>query len=463
MTRSVLFLVFMVSIVFAFTGCGDGEQKADEANTGPQAVAVERGSLLLAVESTGRVVPALDVDITSMAGGEVVKVTCDVSDKVKEGDLLLEINPVYEERTFRKAEASVDAAKAKVARSTLDLEMAKILKQLDIKQAKAELSMAQAEEEDAKAKANRTAALYKEKRVSQEENETAQLTYRLKRSAAEKAAIRLERVQAETRELELKAEDVKLAKTALVSEEQEFEKASQRMKDTKVFAPMAGTVSARIVQPGQIISSAMNNVGGGTNLMTISDLSHLFIVASVDESDIGKVVQGCDVTITVDAYPDVKFEGKVVRIATKGENTSNVVTFEVKIEVTGKNRSMLKPEMTANVSIIVARRENVLCLPSDAVRRRRSKTYVIMAPPESVKAASKTNTSTEGKKRPDQRPVEVGVDDGKRIEIISGLAEGDKVLMPDAKSGQWARRSGDSAGRMGQRMMMQGMRGGGRR
>jgi HlyD family secretion protein len=196
------------------------------------------------------------------------------------------------------------------------------------------------------------------------------------------------------------------------------------------------------VQIGQIISSGISNVGGGTRVMVISDIIRLFVLASVDESDIGKVEVEQKVIITADAFPGRGFLGKVERIAAKGIEISNVVTFEVKIEVLGKDRSLLKPGMTANVEIIVAEKEKVLLVPSEAVLRKKR---------EHVVRVMKDDGSVE------ERFVQTGISDGVVTEIISGLIQGEIVAYRrgEARS-RWrtdrSRRSLTSG--RGMRMMM---------
>jgi len=210
-------------------------------------------------------------------------------------------------------------------------------------------------------------------------------------------------------------------------------------------------LAARTVQIGQIIASGVSNVGGGTTILTISDLSHIFVLASVDESDIGKVQVGQPAMITADAYPSVTFMGKVVRIATRGVNTTNVVTFEVKIEVTSENKQMLKPEMTTNIEIVAARKEDVPLIPADAISRRMGKETVLVM-------------KDDGTSEP--RPVQIGINDGFRAEVLSGLEEGETVVIrkSDMES-RWrgGMRGGPPAG--GRIMMMGGgpKGGGGRR
>jgi HlyD family secretion protein len=133
----------------------------------------------------------------------------------------------------------------------------------------------------------------------------------------------------------------------------------------------------------------------------------------VDESDIGSVQVGQTVDITADAFPGTHFDGKVVRIATQGVNTSNVVTFEVKIEVVSKNRDLLKPQMTANVQIIEQTRSNAVQVPMMSIIRKLEGTFVTVVKPDN---------STE------ERAVTLGINDGENQEITSGLT-GDELIL----------------------------------
>jgi HlyD family secretion protein len=163
---------------------------------------------------------------------------------------------------------------------------------------------------------------------------------------------------------------------------------------------------------GTVIASALSNVSGGTTVMTLSDVSRLFIMATVDESDIGGVQVGQDVSITADAFPGKHFEGKVVRIAITGVTASNVVTFEVKIEVTSDNKELLKPQMTADTQIIEASKQNVVLAPMLAVVTQHHNTFVTVQKPDGTT---------------EDRDVVTGINDGDNIEIVSGLNVGDQV------------------------------------
>jgi HlyD family secretion protein len=209
-------------------------------------------------------------------------------------------------------------------------------------------------------------------------------------------------------------------------------------------------VSARTVQIGQIIASGINNVGGGTAMLTISDLSHIFVLASVDESDIGGVELDQKVLITADAFPGKRFFGKVVRIAAKGVNVSNVVTFEVRVEVMSDDKALLKPEMTANVEIVVAEKEDVLTLPTRAVVRKAGKTFVALK-------------QADGSIKEDV-PVTIGLSSGNDVEVQDGVQENDSVVFK--KNDSDSRWKAQTQGARPPMMMMgtpPGLRGGGRR
>jgi HlyD family secretion protein len=185
---------------------------------------------------------------------------------------------------------------------------------------------------------------------------------------------------------------------------------------------MDGTITASSVQIGQIISSGISNVGGGTTALIVSDLSRIFALAAVDESDIGQVLVGQSVKVTVDAYPGKRFDGSVVRISPRGVNVSNVVTFEVKVEVTASEKGLLRPEMTANVEVLVAEKPDALLAPADAIVRKGGKATV------SVKKADGATES---------REVRTGISDGRRTEILSGLSAGETVVVTNGGDSKW--------------------------
>ncbi|MEE8552512.1 MAG: efflux RND transporter periplasmic adaptor subunit [Desulfobacterales bacterium] len=384
---------------------------------------VEKGPIRFTVPSTGRVVSNLDVEIKCKASGEVIKLLFDISDQVKKGDLLVELDPVDEQRKVKQGKIALTSSQARLKQSKVELQIAKKGLAIERKSVESVLKSAKASAIDARAKAERRKHLFEKKLTSQESKESMEIAAIQAEVDLENAKIRMEELALKEKELEINRQNVRLAEAQVETDIINLSLAEQRLQDTKVFSPIDGVVSERNVQTGQIISSGISNVGGGTVAMVISDLSRMFIIASVDESDIGKVELSQNVIITADAFLGKRFSGKIERIGTKGVNVSNVVTFEVKIELIGANKSLLKPEMTTNIEIIVAEKEEALLVPSEAVLNKDDQDFVrVMIDNGSVK----------------ERPVQVGISDGVLTEITGGLNKGDLVVYrPEEAKSRW--------------------------
>ncbi len=412
----------------------------------PEPTAVAKGDIFQAVACSGRVTASLDSDIRSKAGGVVLKLPFDVSDTVKQGDLLVEIDPIDSQRAVQKAQAAVDGSVAKLAEAKQNVLVAEQNLVVARLQSQATLEAATAKAEDARTRYQSRKELADQKLLAPEDVLTFKTAASQAQADLNTAQAAVEAVKVQELSLELKRREVDLAQSDLDSDKVVLADNEQRLKETKVVAPFDGVVSSRTVQIGQTISSATTNVSGGTALMTLAVLSPLWIAATVDESDIGKVKEGQTVNITADAFPRAKFTGKVIRIATKGVNTSNVVTFEVRIEVTSENKRLLKPEMTTNVQIVAAEKHGVLAVPMQAVTRKQGNSYTV-----TVKKADGTT---------DERPVQVGLNDGEKMEITSGLTEGETVMVrKDDTASKW--KPGGQGNRPGGAMMGGPMPGGG--
>ena len=409
---------------------------------------VSRGNIFQAVSTTGRLVSNLDVDIKCKASGQITELPFDISQQVTKDALLVQVDPVDEKRSVRQAEAGVAQSAAKLAQARQALVVAEASLGIARQKADTQLKSAKYAATEARSKAARRKELFEQKLVSPEEFQAAETQAVQADSLLDTARIAVDDLKTQELALETKRQDVKLSEAEVQSDEIVLENARQRLSDTKVVAPMNGVVAALNVQKGQIISSGITNVGGGTTIMTLSDLSRIFVLASMDESDIGKVGLGQRVLITADAQPGRRFRGEVVRIATRGVNVSNVVTFEVKIEITSENKSLLKPEMTANVQIVAAEKQDVLVVPAQAVTRREGKVYA------TVKEGEKTS----------EVAVQTGLSDGEKVEIVAGLNEGQTVAVrKEEQPSRWREGGGQRpGGGMGGGPLGGGM-GGGRR
>lgn len=380
---------------------------------------VTRGPLTESVQCTGRVVSNQDVDIKCKASGQVVNLPFDVSDVVTKGELLMELDPVDQQRSVQQSEAAVAASSARVAQAKANLAAAESDLEATAARNEANIGSAEARVDDARAKARRERELLAVKQTSVEEAETAQTTLRQAEAELHSAQAQRKATEAAAANVEARRQDVISAEAQAQSDNVALALAQQRLGETKVYAPIDGVVSSRLVQPGMIIASGINNVGGGTTIMTVSDVSRIFVLASVDESDIGRVQVGQHAKVTADSFPGKEFTGEVIRVAAKGVNVSNVVTFEVKIEITSENKGLLKLEMTTNVEIVVSSRESTLMVPMRAIVRKEGQPYL---------------KRQRGEKDIEEIHVETGISNGALIEVSGGVEEGDVIVLPPVGS-----------------------------
>ena len=177
-------------------------------------------------------------------------------------------------------------------------------------------------------------------------------------------------------------------------------------KPAPLLAPLDGMIIARKVEPGQTVTAT-------DAVLVLAD--RLIVKAQVDETDIGQIKSGQAAEIVLDAYADVTVPARVDHIAYEAETVNNVTVYEV--DVLPENvPDFMRSGMTANVTVLAARKEGVLLLPAEAVRRSETGATVLLPVAGNEEGLPKT--------------VETGLDDGKHVELVSGVAEGDKVLVP---------------------------------
>jgi HlyD family secretion protein len=329
---------------------------------------------------------------------------------------------VDEKRSLSRAEIATSATLARLEQARLNVTISEATLRTNRERADASLTAARILEADRLQRATRLTTLHSGELVSREELDAA---------IAEAASATAARVGAEIRIAELltdelaignQREQVRLAEADFESSQVALLDANQRMLETRIFAPIDGVVSALDVQEGQIISSAISNVGGGTTLLTISDLQRILVYASVDENDVGEVQIGQRVEIAAEGFEKETFHGSVERIAVKGSDLNNVISFETRIHVSGNNARKLKPEMSVSASIVLEEATGVVMIPSECLIPIGDGWEVDVRLPNG---------------RIQSRPVMVGITDGVSTEIRSGLAKGDAVVLKGMIDSQW--------------------------
>lgn len=268
---------------------------------------VERRAISVVVEAAGVIEPVSAVEVKSKASGEILEIGADIGDTVEQGFLLVRIDPRTPRNRMAQSEAELNAARAR--RTT------------------------------AQAQLERGQALLAEKWINQADFEGLAL-------------------------------DVANARAAVISAEVAVENARIALEDTEVRAPAAGTILTKRVERGQVISSPTMDVGGGTLLLTMADLSMVRARVRVDETDIGKLSQGIPARITVAAYPGRAFSGTIEKIEPQAVVEQNVTLFSVLISIANEER-LLRPGMNVETVFDVAHRESALTLPVMALRTQR--------------------------------------------------------------------------------------------
>ena len=213
------------------------------------------------------------------------------------------------------------------------------------------------------------------------------------------------------------------AKEQVVSAKEEVQCAQTNLGYATITSPIDGVVLSKSVEEGQTVAASFST----PELFTIAqDLTNIQVVADVDEADIGDVKEGERVTFTVDAYPDDTFEGEVKQVRQEATTTNNVVTYEVVISAPNADLK-LKPGLTANVTIYTAERKGVLSVPSKALRFTPQKETVGKMKIVDVANAKNKVWTIEGNSIVAHK-VNIGMTDGTNTQIVSGIAEGTKVI-----------------------------------
>jgi HlyD family secretion protein len=208
-----------------------------------------------------------------------------------------------------------------------------------LNQAEADLDVVKARLQNADAQKRRSDELFKSQSITEQEHESALLA-------------------------------LANAKAEVIRAQVAVENARINMEDTDVLAPISGTIIAKNVERGQVISSPTRDVGGGSVLLKMADLNLVQVRTVVDETDIGKIRPGLRATVTVDAYPNQPFEGEVLKIEPQAETVQNVTMFPVQVRIDNRN-GLLKPGMNADVQVHIGRRDSVLAVPNGALRTQR--------------------------------------------------------------------------------------------
>ena len=318
---------------------------------------VERGDIVSAISTSGTVSAVVTVDVGTQISGQISELRADFNTAVKRGQLIGRIDPQTFEARVRQAEAELAVAHAGVTMQRAVLART----QADLASARANLLSARSRDGDAQRELKRKEELLARGVASARDVDRA----RTEAEAAEAQAASVEAAVAGAQaQLAVSRAQIQNAEAQVQQREASVEQALIDLERTFIRSPIDGVVIDRAVNVGQTVAASLN----APVLFTIAqDLREMQVETAVDEADIGRIREGLPVIFTVDAYPGRSFEGNVEQVRRKPEEVQNVVTYTVIVSAANPRADLL-PGMTANVQVVLNRREAVLRVPNAALR-----------------------------------------------------------------------------------------------
>jgi RND family efflux transporter, MFP subunit len=352
-----------------------------------------RGDVARSVVATGKIQPITKVEVKSKASGIVEKLYVDINNVVKKGQPLAQLD--QEEILAQVSAQRAQLASAEANVSTLEA----AIEQDKVNAAAPDLPMY-------KATLDRYQQMQKEGVVSRQALDDSNRDYlaALTKRDSAKAQVGVDSAK------------LKQARAQVMQSQASLKQLEEQLGYTTIIAPMDGVILSRDVEIGDAVSSILVLGSTATLVMTEGDTSEVYVQGKVDEADIAHVYMGQQARIKVESFRDRLFYGKVTKIAPMGVEKDNVTTFEVRVSINNPGGE-LKANMTANAEIMLDEHKGVLTVPESAVMYDGQKNASVEIPDKSQK---------EGKRKV---PVKVGLSNGSVTEIISGIKEGQQVVL----------------------------------
>jgi len=459
MRRYWKILVFAVALPLVVIGGGAAvvAMRLRPKPDPPRTAEVKRGDVVVGVRETGIMEPIKRVEVKSKVAGKLVELAVEEGDRVEEGQLIARLDVPELEAQRDQVKAQLDASRARLKQARLSHALNAELLESQLKQAESNLRVAQSGLKDADTRHRDAKRVYDENRrlfdmggyVSQNEVDSAKAALDLAAQGLESAKERIEEQKAGVAIAKARGAEVEMGRSRVVEAEascrqieDSLTEIESRLGDAVIRAPCDGVVIVRHVREGEMVT-AVSYYGAGAPLVTIGDLSTMLVKVNLNEVDVGKIQLGQKVDVSADALPDRTFEGRVTRISPASASPdpgSAIVRFPIEITVAG-DASDLKPGMTANAEIACERVDDVLWVPNDALFQKdddddaKGKWFVAVVTGEEKKGKSfAAAAASKGKQKliTEDREVTKGLVSDSRVEITSGLKEGEKLELGKA-------------------------------
>jgi len=355
--------------------------------------AVERGDLARSVVATGKIEPLAKVEVKSKASGIVKQILVDYGDRVRKGQVLVELDKEALEARVREGRATLLASEAALQGA----------------QATYERNLVDAEGPDLpflKSTVARNRKLAADGLVSTAILDDADKAYQMA----------LNKQVSAQRNVAVSRAEVARSKAQVAQSQAALESAEEDLRNSTITSLMDGLVLSRDVEVGDAVSSILVLGSQATLVMTLGDMSTVYVLGKVDQADIGKVYLGQTARIVVESFKDKKFQGKVTKISPLGVEKDNVTTFEVRVSIQNPTGE-LKANMSANAEIILEEKHNVLLVPEAAVIYDKDRhTSLELPEPKAENGRRKI-------------AARLGISNGVKTELLEGLKEGQQVVL----------------------------------
>lgn len=381
--------VALVLIVVAATAALRPSHTIDPDKLAP----VQRGDIARSVVATGKIEPLTKVEVKSKASGIVEEIYVDAGDRVKAGQLLAELDKEQLQSAVAEARANLGAAEATQQAA----------------EASYQKNLVDAEGPDVpflKSDMDRAHDSYKQGLIALNAMQDAEKNYQLA----------LNRQVSAQRNVQVSKAQVTQAQAQIAQAKAALDNADENLRYATITSPIDGTVLSKDVEVGDAVSSILVLGSQATLVMTLGDTSEVYVRGKVDEADIGKVYLGQPARIVVESFKDKTFQGKVTKISPLGDEKDNVTTFEVRVSIVNDSGE-LRANMSANAEIILEEKKNVLLIPEGAVIFDKDKNASVEIP----------DPRTDSGRR--KVAVKLGISNGVKAEVFSGVAEGQKVVL----------------------------------
>jgi HlyD family secretion protein len=496
--KLLLGLGFMAAVVFAgFYFFGD-----DTSTPQYMTARVERGNLRNTVTATGALQAVTTVQVGSQASGTISALYADFNSVVKKGQVIAQLDPSTAKAQVDQANANLQQARASLANARAGVvnsqagvrdAQAKSLAasstvqntQAGVSGAEANVAVLKAQQDDAMSLLKQQESLLKSGVIAQRDYDVAVTAYKTAEARYNQAVAQLNQAKSSEQssstagiaqsqaaieqskaQVQQSQAQVQQAQAQVQQAQAALSVAQVNLSHTTIASPIDGVVVSRDVNVGQTVAASLS----APTLFTIAnDLTQMQVIANIDQADIGLVEQAKSVKFTVDAFPGKDFDGKIEQMRLNPVNVQNVVTYNVVIDVNNPDQK-LKPGMTANLTITIDERNNVLKVPNSALRftpqdanRQRTGAGAGQGQRQGRRQQQGDNASGEnsgGENRfapasapvlpgqirvvwvmgqngkPERRRITVGLSDGSATEVVDGeLKEGDMVITGQQISG----------------------------